>query len=458
MRIVIFGINYWPEETGIAPFTTGRAEHLAARGHEVTVVTGFPYYPAWRVADAYRGRIIQRETRAGVRILRTWLYVPRRATSARRVIHEATFVASSIARALTGVSRPDVLFVVSPPLSLALAAVTLARIWRRRFVFHVEDLQPDAAIELGMLSRSGLVRALYALEAIAYRRAALITTLNEGIRRRIVAKGVEEQRVGLCAHWADRSLFALASRDGGARFRSWAGLNGEFIAAHCGNMGVKQALDVVVDAAAVTRDRPDLLYTLAGDGVRREAIHRRIVNERLCNVRLLPVQPRERFRDLLSATGVALLAQQRSVTDIAFPSKVETFMAAGLPIVASVNAASTVAAIVRDAGAGVVVEPENASLLADAIIELMADPAARAVMGARGRQYARTTWNDERALAAFESMLAEVAHARTGGAVRFAEVARFSRSHASAPRSATALGLGAIARAGTKRASAEINR
>ena len=134
MRVLALGINYSPDQTGIAPFTTGRCEYLAARGHQVRVCTGFPYYPAWRVRDADRGRLFAREAVNGVTVLRSYAYVPRRVTAARRILHEASFVASASLRALIG-PRPDVLFVVSPPLGLALPAdrtSVASALWRLR--------------------------------------------------------------------------------------------------------------------------------------------------------------------------------------------------------------------------------------------------------------------------------------------------------------------------------------
>jgi len=163
MRILVLGINYWPEEFGIAPFSTGRCEYLASRGHEVTICTGFPYYPEWRISDPYRGQITAKEARYGVTILRSWLYVPGRVTSTKRILHEGSYIAASLLRAL-GQRKPDVLFVTSPPLGLSVAAVMLSRLWRIPYAFHVPDLQPDAAVDLGMLKDGKLVRALYGLE------------------------------------------------------------------------------------------------------------------------------------------------------------------------------------------------------------------------------------------------------------------------------------------------------
>jgi colanic acid biosynthesis glycosyl transferase WcaI len=152
MRLLMLGINYWPEETGIAVFNTGRCEYLASRGHDTTMCTGFPYYPRWLIDDAYRGRLVARETRNGVRIFRSWLHVPTRVTTVRRVIHEASFVVSSCLRALVA-PPPEVLVTVSPPLGLVLSSIVLSRVWGVPYVFHVPDLQPDAASISGCFDR-----------------------------------------------------------------------------------------------------------------------------------------------------------------------------------------------------------------------------------------------------------------------------------------------------------------
>src|SRR5579863_8857887 len=124
MRILILSINYWPEVTGIAAFTTYRAEYLAAAGHDVEVCTTFPYYPEWKVPEDYRGRLISGEERNGVRISRSYAYIPNRVTALRRIIHEGSFVVSTLIRAAFR-KRPDALLVVSPPLGLAAPAIIL---------------------------------------------------------------------------------------------------------------------------------------------------------------------------------------------------------------------------------------------------------------------------------------------------------------------------------------------
>ena len=180
MKVLILGINYWPEVTGIGAFTISRAEHLAAAGHEVEVCTTFPYYPEWKVPAEYAGNFAATEERNGVRILRSYAYIPSRVTSLKRVLHEASFIATSLIRAL-GRRRPDVLLVVSPPLGLAVSAIFLSWLWQIPYVFDVEDLQPDSAADLGMLPPR-VLKLMYRVEAAAYRCAALVSTITNGMK------------------------------------------------------------------------------------------------------------------------------------------------------------------------------------------------------------------------------------------------------------------------------------
>jgi colanic acid biosynthesis glycosyl transferase WcaI len=406
MRVLFLGINYWPEQTGIAPFNTGRCEYLAALGHDVTMCTALPYYPEWRVPAAYRRRPFAVEERNGVRILRCPLYVPARVTPARRILHEASFVVSSCLRSLA-TRPPDVLMTVSPPLALGLAARLLGRFWRVPFLLHVPDLQPDAAADLGMLPPGRLLRVLYAVERGNYRAAACVSTLTEGMRERIVAKGCPPAKVAVLPDWADPSLFDVPATGGGAAFRREHGIGDRFLAVHCGNMGVKQGLDVILGAAE-RADPGRTLYLLVGDGAVRPALQSAARARGIAAVRFLPLQPRAAFLELLAAADVALVTQQRTVADVVFPSKVLTLLAAARPVIASVAATSEVARVVTRAAAGSVVAPEDPATLDAAVAALAADSAQRAAMGQRGREYARRTWERGRVLGDMAARIAAV--------------------------------------------------
>jgi colanic acid biosynthesis glycosyl transferase WcaI len=405
MRVLVLGINYWPEQTGIAVFTTGRCEYLASQGHHVTVCTAMPYYPEWRVADPYRGHLILSERHEGVNIKRVRMYVPRHVTSLRRILHESSFVATSFLRALAG-SKPDVLLIVSPPLALALSAAILSRWWRVPYVFHVADLQPDAAMDLGMLPSGPLAKYLYRLEKLAYREAYCVSTLNEVMRARIVAKGVEPGKVTLFSDWAEPSLFELPLSGGGESFRREADLTGRFLVVHAGNMGVKQGLEVVLDAALLAQSSsPEMLFLLVGDGAARAKLQERARSGGLKNVRFEPLMPSFVFREMLASSDVCLVTQKKSVADIVFPSKVLTLLAAGRPVAASLSRSSEVARVIDEAGAGVISEPENPRALFESLVQLKVDPEKRRAMSENGRAYAHSHWGKERQLKHLEATL-----------------------------------------------------
>jgi colanic acid biosynthesis glycosyl transferase WcaI len=399
----------------VAPFATGRCEYLAGRGHEVTVCTAFPFYPQWRVADEYRGLLFGRQERNGVAILRCPLYVPRRVTALKRTLHEASFLAASLIR-LSLRRRPEVMFVTSPPLSLSIAGVMLSRLWSVPCVFHVEDLQPDTALDLGMLPPSGaLARSLYALERTAYRNAALVSTLTEAMRKKIVSKGIEPNKVVLSSGWAEPALFSIPVGAGGKDFRRSFGFDDRFLVVHAGNMGVKQGLGVILEAAQRTAANSQIAYLLVGDGAMREALEARARSMPLRNLRFLPLQPIELFRDMLAAADVGLLTQQRTVADIVFPSKVLTLLAAARPVIASISPGSEVARVLNESGAAVIVPAEDPRALADAVLAVARDREGRRLMAERGRTYALGHWNRDRTLPLMEARLQQLITCASAG-------------------------------------------
>jgi colanic acid biosynthesis glycosyl transferase WcaI len=406
MKILVLSVNYWPEETGIGPLTTWRCEYLASRGHDVTVCTTLPYYPQWRVCEPYKRTLWRRECHNAVNILRSWSWIPKHVTSAKRIVFESTFLVGNLIAALS-TGKPDLLFVESPPLGLALTAGFLKRFWGIPFVYDVMDLQPDAAADLGMLGDGIFMRSLYRLEKFAYNQAALVSTLTEGMRRRILEKSISSDKIALFAARADSGLLQLER--GSGDFRQRHGLEGKFVVLYTGNMGVKQGLDVILSAAQVSQHRQEIIYLFAGDGAVRRNVESRTAALGLSNVKFLPVQPREQLFQMLAATDICLITQQRTVADIVFPSRTATFMASGCPVIASVNPGSAVASILEMSGAGLVVPPEEPLPLLNAILGLQNDFRRRSEMGNSGRRFAKEHWDENVILPKMETELLRVA-------------------------------------------------
>jgi colanic acid biosynthesis glycosyl transferase WcaI len=409
MRILVLTINYWPERTGIGAVLTRRCEYLASVGHEVIVCTGMPYYPEWRTYPGYEGKLFFREQRHGVTILRSWMWVPKKVTSAKRVVFEASFLASSLLRAISN-RKPDLLLVVSPPLGLGLSAALLNQWWRIPYVFDVQDLQPDAAADLGMLP-GRVLPMLYRLEALAYRNASLISTVTEGMRKKIVEKGISANRVVVVPPPADSGLFAVGKAVEGHEFRRKHGLEGKFMVTHTGNMGVKQGLDVMLDAAVQLKEQSDFVFVLAGDGAMKSRLQERATALSLPNLRFLPLQEPGEFLQMLAATDLALIVQQSTVSDIVFPSKTVTLLSAARAVAASVSPQSEIGRVIRESGGGVVTEPENVEALSAVIKEFFHQPRKRLAMGQSGRQYALRHWNETHVLSNLEGHLVKTCRA-----------------------------------------------
>jgi colanic acid biosynthesis glycosyl transferase WcaI len=372
MRILVWGINYAPEPTGIAPFNAGLCEWLAERGHEVEMVTTFPYYPAWRKRPEDRGRLFRSERRGGVNVRRCWHFVPARVTAWRRILHEASFLATSLPRVLA-LRRADVIVVISPPLPLGVPAWMVSRLWRRPYVFHVQDLQPDAAVGLGMLRPGMFTRLLYALERFAYRRAAAVSGISEGMLAAFRAKGVEDARRLSFPNWVADVLpgAAGAGERAAARetFEARHGVaRGTFLLVYSGNLGMKQGLGVLLEAAA---DRSAgaaarLRWVIAGDGAGKDALVQSAAERGLGAVHFLPLQPDAAFAEMLIAADVCVITQQKGTGQFFFPSKLLTALARAKPILAVADDASELARAVTQGGFGLVAPPDNPTAVAQA--------------------------------------------------------------------------------------------
>src|SRR5450759_3808828 len=211
MRILLMGINYAPEVVGIGPYTTELAEHFAASGHEFSVLTGFPYYPHWEFDAAYRRkRPFTVERIKGVRVVRSPMLLPgSRHSTFRRILFDSSLAVTSLL-ASAGIGTLDLVICVSPPLQLGVTAWLIARSRGARLVLHLQDLVPDAALSVGMMSEGRAVRLARRLERFVYSRADRITVISQGFFDNLVAKGVPERKVTVLPNWVDTRLFGGA--------------------------------------------------------------------------------------------------------------------------------------------------------------------------------------------------------------------------------------------------------
>ncbi|SEC40502.1 WcaI family glycosyltransferase [Terriglobus roseus] len=428
MRILIFGLNYAPELTGIGKYTGEMASWLAERGHAVHVVTAPPYYPAWRISDEYRGLGYVTEgggpAADGVGeplVFRCPLYVPEEATGLKRVLHLFSFAASAAPIVMRevllprgGSPGPDVIWTVEPtffgaPVALAAASLAQAPAW-----LHVQDFEVDAAFDLGLLPANGKIHAsAVGLEAVLTRTFARASSISVRMVERLLRKGVRPEQTVLFPNWVDVDQVLPSPVGAPNPFRSSLGLEGKVVLLYSGNMGSKQGLELLPALARALADDPSIHFLFCGDGAFRPTMESLVKG--MDNVTLMPLQPLEALNDLLNCADIHLLPQRADAADLVMPSKLTGMLSSGRPAIVTAQAGTQVAAVVSGVAlgtgspthepCGVVVPAGDLAALVEAVHELVADPARRASLGAAARRFAVEHMGKEKVLEQFEQNL-----------------------------------------------------
>jgi colanic acid biosynthesis glycosyl transferase WcaI len=409
MKITTWGINYAPEPTGIAPYNTELCEFLKSRGHEISMVTTFSYYPAWAKLPADRWRLYRTDTKEGVPIHRCWHYVPAKATTVRRILHELSFGLTSFLRILT-LPRADIYIVVSPPLFLGVLARMVAFLRRSRYVFHVQDLQPDAALGLGMVKSGSFMRLLHGIERFSYHHAVAVSGISESMLVAFEQKGVPIEKCWYFPNWVSRNV---AQMDPAAHhsFRESHGIPPDaFLAVYAGNLGRKQGLRVLVEAGRLLKENlPDgrfssIWIVIAGDGVMRPELEKELAREPVPNFLLLSLLPEPAYRAMLTEATVGIVTQAKGSGQVVFPSKLLTIVAAGLPVLSVAEADSDLARSVAKGNFGVNVSSDQPEQVAQAMNNLARQPDELPRMAENGRRWVQN-FSADKILGEFEEKL-----------------------------------------------------
>lgn len=401
MRILLLSEWFDPE-----PFYKGLgfANKLMALGHDVQVLTGFPNYPGGRLYDGYRMRPWMRETMDGVRIVRVPLYPSHDGSGAKRVATYASFAASAalLGGALT--ERPDVIYAYHPPGTVGLAAAWLSATKRVPLVYDIQDMWPDALLASGMFgSRIGASLVGRAM-SIVYGAADRIIVLSPGFKRLLCSRGVPEHKIDVVYNWSPDETAAptrpMVRAEEVSRGRSG------FEVLFAGNMGKAQGLDAVLEAAAIVgRMRAEVRFVFVGSGVEKGRLRARAQHLGLSNTEFRPAESRDKIgMTLAQADGLLVHLRDAPLFAITIPSKTQSYLMAGRPIIMGVRGAA--AKLVLRAKAGVTCEPDNPQDIARAVICLRVMSAdERASMSESGRSFYWRNLSAEQGVRRIESIL-----------------------------------------------------
>ncbi|WP_181708674.1 WcaI family glycosyltransferase [Chthonobacter rhizosphaerae] len=363
-RIVVYGMNYSPEFAGVGKYTGEIVEHFAAEGADVAVITTPPHYPGWAVQTGYANRF-SAQTRSRLAVYRCPLTLGKKMRGIWRLVAPVTFALTSAPVAIWQILRrkPDVVFIVEPTLFAAPAALLAARLVGAHTVLHVQDLEVDAAFAIGHLSDFKLLKAI----GSAFERACLaqldtVVTISDRMADKLAQKGVPRERLAIVRNWVD--LDHIRPLAGPNPYRSELGYSeDDFIVLYSGNIGAKQGLSVLLDAAEMLVSDPRIKFIVAGEGPAKAHLTKRYGHQP--NIRFLPFQPYEKLNAFLNLPDLHALTQDPGAADLVLPSKLGGMLASGRSIVVTADDGTELADFVR--GAATVVQPGSATALASAI-------------------------------------------------------------------------------------------
>lgn len=390
MRLLILGLNYAPEKIGIAVYTTGMAEALAAEGHDVRVIAGQPYYPAWKIGKGHNPWAYMQSEENGVSVTRAPHYIPVNPTGKRRLLHHASFAAAALLPAIwSGLTwRPDVVLAVAPSMVAAPVARLAAALAGAHSWLHIQDFEVEAAFATGLIEGGGrLARLARWFEGRVLKSFERVSAISPEMCRRLADKGVAAGRIVEVRNWAETGSVRPMSVP--SPYRQEWNIETEHVALYAGNIANKQGIDIVLDAARQLQHRQDLTFVICGEGPNRDQLKARARG--LGNVRFRDLQPKERLSELMGLATVHLLPQLAGAADLVLPSKLTNMLASGRPVVATAAAGTGLAREVE--GCGIVVPPGDALAFAHAIDRLMDDSALRAATGAAARARADERWS-----------------------------------------------------------------
>lgn len=413
LQVLLYGLNYDPELTGIGKYSGEMARWLAGRGHHVQVVTAPPYYPEWRIHEGFSGARYASDpsvSQPGLSVLRCPLWVPAKVTGKTRVLHLMSFALSS-GPALLWMAikrRPAVIMLVVPTLVCAPAAILVGKLLRIPIWLHVQDFEIDAMHAMGLGGKSGRLRKLaLGIESWLMKRFDRASSISPKMLERLAAKGVDPDRIVEFPNWVDVSaIHPLQTTRAHNPMRLRLALPEDaVIVLYAGNFGQKQGIEIVLDAARALQSHPNIRFMMVGAGAAEPSL--KAYSAGLTNVQWLPLQPLELLNELLNMADIHVLPQRADAADLVMPSKLTGMLASGRPVIGTAKITTQLGQVLDECG--IRVEPGCAEALTNAITQLASRPDEQSRLGELGRQYALAHLSHDAVLSGFEKGLTTLA-------------------------------------------------
>lgn len=369
-RLLLIGGNFAPELTGIGKYNGEMIRWLADNGYDCTVITSFPHYPQWKIQPPYRkSRYWFRKETAdnnNITVYRCPQYIPAHPSGKKRLLMDFSFALSVTVKLLQQLftRRIDIVVVVAPPFHLGLLAMLYKKVRGARFLYHIQDLQIEAARDLNMLSSPFLIRSLLRLERYILRHADIVSSISDGMMKKVQEK--TGRQVAFLPNWVDVTFFhPLKNRE---QIKTAYGFAvADKIILYAGAIGEKQGLEAILQVAGMMKSDVHVKFLICGAGPYREQLRQQVARLELDNVYFRDPEPFDRFNQLLNMADVHLVIQKAGAGDLVMPSKLTTILAVGGLAVVTANEHTSLHSIVKENNIGIVTDAENPEALKEGI-------------------------------------------------------------------------------------------
>jgi len=413
MKILIYGINYWPELTGIGKYSGEMAEWFASQDHDVRVVTAPPYYPEWKVKDGYSAWFYKKEVHKNVVIYRSPIFVPKKPKLITRVLHlisHAFFSFPTLIKQLHW--KPDVILFVQPTLFASFGAIFLARLSKSKSVMHIQDYEVDAMFGLGMMNFRPLEKIAKIFEKWIMGKFDTISSISYSMLRNAALKGVPNSKLVFFPNWADTKFVSPSLIDSSLRSQ-WGFSRDDKIILYAGNIGEKQGLELVLNAAEEFKDKPLVNFLIVGTGAHVDVLKKVVAVKQLNNVYFKPLQPWARVPEMLAMADIHLVVQKRGAADVVLPSKLTNILSMGGYALVTAEK-DTELGVLADRFPGIYqcVAPESLSLFTEALQKMIENEHGQPNQIAR--DYAVQYLSKQNILSSYEKHLKILVGAKSG--------------------------------------------
>ncbi len=410
MKILFLSHYFPPEVNAPASRTYEHCRAWVARGHEVTVITCAPNHPKGMIFDGYKNNLIYREEINGINVIRLWTFVTPNEGVIKRTLNYLSFMLMSILVA-PFLGRADVVLSTSPQFFNGLAGYFVSRLKAAKWVLEIRDLWPESIIAVGAINNRRIIGMLERIEHFAYRKADRIVTVTQSFKRYMTKCGISEHKVDVIYNGADFDLFNVEKQlTKAAVIENLAlpelppELSDKFIASYVGTHGMAHHLETLLDAAERLRERTDIVFLMVGDGAEKARLQKIKQEKNLTNVIMLDQLPKAKMPAIWTITDASLVLLKRSdLFKTVIPSKIFESMAMSKPIILGVE--GEVSDLVNQGNCGLVIEPENSELLANAVTRLADNSELKNQLGINGSEFVKTRFNRRTLARSFENML-----------------------------------------------------